>query len=76
MRMGSARVWRRDQRLDSRRDALLADLCVRIFEEKIFSRKADKKALSSGPRRISYWGTWFGGKRPSTASFWAVTAIP
>jgi len=32
MRVGSARVWRRDQRPDPQRDALLADLCERVFE--------------------------------------------
>jgi hypothetical protein len=32
MRVGSARVWRRDQRLDPQRDALLADLCEWVFE--------------------------------------------
>jgi hypothetical protein len=53
MRVACARVWRRDQRLDPQRDALLADLCERVFEEKIFSRKADRKASSSGPRRIN-----------------------
>ena len=76
MRVGSARIRRRDRRLDPQLDALLADPCERVFEEKIFSRKADRKALSSGPRRISYWGTWFGETRLSTASFWAVTARP
>jgi len=46
MRIGYARVSRKDQRLEPQRDALLADGCERVFEEKISSREADRKALS------------------------------
>ena len=45
MRVGYARVSRQDQRLEPQRDALLADGCERVFEEKISSREADRKAL-------------------------------
>jgi DNA invertase Pin-like site-specific DNA recombinase len=45
MRVGYARVSRKDQRLEVQRDALLADGCERVFEEKISSREADRKAL-------------------------------
>jgi DNA invertase Pin-like site-specific DNA recombinase len=43
--MGYARVSRQDQRLAPQRDALLADGCERIFEEKVSSREAERKAL-------------------------------
>ena len=36
---------RQDQRLEPQRDALLADGCERVFEEKVSSREADRKAL-------------------------------
>ncbi len=45
MRVGYARVSRKDQRLEPQRDALLADSCERVFEEKISSRESDRKAL-------------------------------
>jgi DNA invertase Pin-like site-specific DNA recombinase len=45
MRMGYARVSRQDQKLEPQRDALLADGCERIFEEKISSREAKRAAL-------------------------------
>jgi DNA invertase Pin-like site-specific DNA recombinase len=45
MRVGYARVSRRDQRLEPQRDSLLADGCERVFEEKFSSREADRKAL-------------------------------
>ncbi len=45
MRVGYARVSRKDQRLEPQRDALLADGCERVFEEKISSREAERRAL-------------------------------
>jgi hypothetical protein len=45
VRVGYARVSRKDQRLEARRGALLADGCERVFEEKVSSREADRKAL-------------------------------
>ncbi len=45
MRVGYARVSRQDQKLEPQRDALLADGCERVFEEKVSSREADRKAL-------------------------------
>src|SRR5215212_5333306 len=45
MRVGYARVLRKDQRLEPQRDALLADGCERIFEEKVSSREAERGAL-------------------------------
>ncbi len=45
MRVGYARLSRKDQRLEPQRDALLADVCERDFEEKISSREVDRKAL-------------------------------
>jgi DNA invertase Pin-like site-specific DNA recombinase len=45
MRVGYARVSRKNQRLEPQRDALLADGCGRVFEEKISSREVDRKAL-------------------------------
>lgn len=45
MRIGYARVSRKDQRLEPQRDELLADGCERVFEEKISSRETDRKAL-------------------------------
>jgi DNA invertase Pin-like site-specific DNA recombinase len=45
MRVGYARVSRQDQRLESQRDALSADGCERIFEEKVSSREAERQAL-------------------------------
>lgn len=45
MRVGYARVPRKDQRLEPQRDALLADGCEKVFEEKISSREAERGAL-------------------------------
>jgi DNA invertase Pin-like site-specific DNA recombinase len=45
MRVGYARVARQDQKLEPQRDALLADGCERVFQEKISSREAERKAL-------------------------------
>jgi len=45
VRVGYARVSRQDQRLEPQHDALLADGCERVFEEKVSSREADRKAL-------------------------------
>ena len=45
MKIGYARVSSRDQKLEPQRDALLADGCERVFEEKISSREAERKAL-------------------------------
>ncbi len=45
MRVGYARVSRKDQRLEPQRDTLLADGCERVFEEKVSSREAERKAL-------------------------------
>lgn len=45
MRVGYARVSRKDQRLEPQRDALLADGCERVFEEKTSSREAERGAL-------------------------------
>lgn len=45
MRVGYARVSRKDQRLEAQRDALLADGCERVFEEKISSREVERLAL-------------------------------
>jgi DNA invertase Pin-like site-specific DNA recombinase len=38
-------VSRKDQRLEPQCDVLLADSCERVFEEKVSSREADRKAL-------------------------------
>jgi DNA invertase Pin-like site-specific DNA recombinase len=45
MRREYARVSRKNQRLEPQRDALLADGCERVFEEKVSIRNADRKAL-------------------------------
>ncbi len=45
MRIGYARVSRKDQRLEPQRNALLADGCERVFEEKISSRETERGAL-------------------------------
>ena len=45
MRVGYARVSRQDQRLEPQRDALSADGCERVFEEKISSRETERGAL-------------------------------
>ncbi len=45
MRIGYARVSRKDQRLEPQRDALMADGCERVFEEKVSSREAERGAL-------------------------------
>ena len=45
MRVGYARVSRQDQRLEPQRDALLADGCERVLEEKVSSREAERGTL-------------------------------
>lgn len=45
MRVGYARVSRKDQKLKPQRDALLADGCEGVFDERMSSREADRKAL-------------------------------
>lgn len=45
MKVGYARVSSRDQRLEPQRDALVADGCEKVFEEKISSREAERSAL-------------------------------
>jgi len=45
MRIGYARVSRKDQRLEPQRNALLADGCEKVFEELISSREAERGAL-------------------------------
>jgi len=45
MSVGYATVSRKDQRLELQRDALSADGCERVFEEKVSSREAERKAL-------------------------------
>jgi DNA invertase Pin-like site-specific DNA recombinase len=45
MRVGYARVSRKDQRLEPQSDTLLEDVCERVFEEKISSREDDRQAL-------------------------------
>jgi DNA invertase Pin-like site-specific DNA recombinase len=45
VKVGYARVSSRDQRLGPQRDALLADGCEKVFEEKISSREAEWNAL-------------------------------
>ena len=45
MRVGYARVSKKDQRLEPQRDALLADGCERVFEEKVSSRESDRRAM-------------------------------
>ncbi len=45
MRVGYAMVSRKDQRLEPQRDALLADGCERVFEEKVSSREVERGAL-------------------------------
>ena len=45
MKVGYARVSSRDQRLEPQRDALLADGCEKVFEEKISSRETEREAL-------------------------------
>lgn len=45
MKIGYARVSRRDQPLEPQRDALLADGCERVLEEKVSSREAERGAL-------------------------------
>jgi DNA invertase Pin-like site-specific DNA recombinase len=40
-----ARVSRKDQRLKPQRDALLADRCERVVEEKVSSREAERDAM-------------------------------
>lgn len=45
MRVGYARVSRKDQKLEPQGDALRADGCERVFGEKISSREAERRAL-------------------------------
>jgi DNA invertase Pin-like site-specific DNA recombinase len=45
MRVGYARVSRKDQKLEPQREALSADGCEKVFEEKISSREAERKSL-------------------------------
>ena len=45
MRVGYARVSRKDQKLEPQRDALLTDGYERVFEEKISSREAERAKL-------------------------------
>ena len=45
MRIGYARVSRKDQWLEPQRNALLADGCEKVFEELISSREAERGAL-------------------------------
>src|SRR5215213_4798108 len=45
LRVGYARVSRQDQRPEPQRDTLLADGCGGVFEDKVFSREAERKAL-------------------------------
>lgn len=45
MRVGYARVSRKDQKLEPQREALVADSCEKVFEEKISSRETDRKSL-------------------------------
>lgn len=45
MRVGYPRVSRQDQKLEPQRDALLADGCKRVFEEKVSSREVDREAF-------------------------------
>ena len=69
MRVGYARVSKKDQRLEPQRNALLADGCERVFKEKISSREADRQALR-GPsitaaRATSWWlRGWIGWGGP------------
>jgi hypothetical protein len=51
MRVGYARGSRQDQRLESQRDALSADGCERIFEEKVSSREAERQVQKVHIRR-------------------------
>ncbi len=45
MRVGYARVSRKDQKLEPQRVALVVDGCERAFEEKISSREAEGNAF-------------------------------
>jgi len=45
VKVGYARVSSKDQKLEPQRDALLADGCEKVFEEKISSREAERRAL-------------------------------
>ena len=45
MKVSCVRLSRKDQRLEPQRDALLADGCERVFEEKISSREAERGTL-------------------------------
>ena len=56
---GEGEGSRQDQRLESQRDASLVDGCERIFEEKVFSREAERKALreafDAAARATCWW---------------------
>jgi DNA invertase Pin-like site-specific DNA recombinase len=45
VKVGYARVSSKDQKLEPQRKALLADGCKQLFEEKVSSREAERKAL-------------------------------
>jgi len=57
MRIGYARVARKDQKLEPQRDALLADGCERVFE-KVSSREVERVLCgrpSTGVGRGTSW---------------------
>lgn len=60
MRVGYARVSRKDQRLEPQRDALLADGCERVLEEKISSREAERGAQPEDGQEKTWWRGLFG----------------
>jgi hypothetical protein len=65
-RVGFARVSRKDQRQEPQCDALFADSCEKVFEEKISGREAERGALgeaSDYPRE----GDILGGDRSLAA---------
>lgn len=45
MKGGHARVSRKDQKLEPQHDDLLANVCEKVFEEKISSREVERKSL-------------------------------
>ena len=59
MRVGYTRVSRQDQRLEPQRDALLANGCERVFEEKVSSWESDRQAvrgpLITSASATSWW---------------------
>ncbi len=50
---------RKDQKLEPQRDALLVDGCERVFEEKVSSQEAERKAARRARRSPVSWGTDF-----------------